>query len=185
MVRGHVESRSATVANAVKGCKSREMAVASNPRFKRVAVNAFLVTAGIGLIFLLFWNKPQVHLRCRFTQSLSATNPASHRGLVDQIEGHIGNGPDDKGMAEFDGLASGGERSGGRVSGAVFLDKAGSVSGLFLTVEHADFRGNDLRIATLNRDGKLDANSSEAFQYFRDQLDKRSYPVRYSCTENR
>jgi len=161
------------------------MAVASNSRFIRIAVNALLLAAGISLIFLLFWNKPQVQLRCRFTQSLPATNSAPHRGLVDQIEGHIGNGPNDKRMAEFDGLASGGERNGGRVSGAVFLDKAGSVRGLFLTVEHADFRGNDLRIATLNRDGKLDENSSEAFQYFHDQLDKRSYPVRYNCTESR
>ena len=161
------------------------MAVASNSRFIRIAANALIVTACGGLAFLLFRDKPQVHLKCRFTPSLPATNPAPHRGLVDQIEGHIGNGSNDKGNAEFDGVASGGERNGGRVSGAVFVDKAGSVRGLFLTVEHADFRGNDLRIATLNRDGMLDENSSEAFQYFHDQPDKRSYPVRYNCTENR
>ncbi|MEO7688662.1 MAG: hypothetical protein ABIS51_05200 [Sphingomonas sp.] len=136
------------------------------------------------MAFLLFWDKPQVHLKCRFTQSLPVTNPAPHRGVVDQIEGRFENGPNDKGMAEFDGVASGGERNGGRVSGTVFLDKVGSVSGLFLTVEHANFRGNDLRIATLNRDGRLDGNSSEAFQYFHDQPDKRSYPVRYNCTKN-
>ena len=169
----------------MKGCNPRKMTIASNSRFIRIAVNALLLSIGIGLIFLLFREKPQVHLRCRFTPSLPATNPAPHRGLVDQIEGHIGNGPNDKSMAEFDGVASGGERNGGRVSGAVFLDKAGSVRGFLLTVKHADFRENDLHIVTLNRDGQLDENSSEAFQYFRDQLDKRSYPVRYNCTENR
>lgn len=164
------------------------MAVALSSRFKRVAESTLVFAACIGVLFLIFphlSHKPQVHLKCRFTQSPSDTHPASHRGLVDQVEGRITSGEQDQAIANLDsGAASGGERNGGNVSGAIFQDKTGSISGLFLTVQHADFRGNDLRIATLNPDGQLDENRSEAFEYFEDQPDKRSYPVRYSCTKD-
>jgi hypothetical protein len=90
------------------------------------------------------------------------------------------------GMSQYDGLAkwkTGGKEAQGAVSGVIWQAKNGAVEGLFLTISSPSL-SQELKIATLNRDGMLDTNRSNAF-LFTDRNDKASHPVSFTCQSDR
>lgn len=73
----------------------------------------------------------------------------------------------------------------GPVQGSVFIDKSGQPNGLLLWISSSAFGSNELSVTTLDRDGILDFNSSEAFFHIgpnRGVADRLSYPVTMNCS---
>lgn len=55
------------------------------------------------------------------------------------------------------------------------------MKGLFLYVDRVRNQVSDLRIATLNSDGKLDWDGRSAFVFFDGAPNKMAHPYKYRC----
>lgn len=79
-----------------------------------------------------------------------------------------------RGVATFEGTSQ-------ELTGPVFLRPDGKVRGLSLYRDRYPRQAVDLRISTLNNDGKLDWNEHSAFVYFEGGRSKMSHPYTYRC----
>lgn len=79
-----------------------------------------------------------------------------------------------RGVAKFGGTSQ-------ELTGPVFLGLGGKVRGLSLSRDRYPRQTFDLRISTLNNDGKLDWNEHSAFVYFEGARSKMLHPFAYRC----
>jgi len=103
-----------------------------------------------------------------------------------RVEGSL-SGDFKRKLYHYDGRAvwmMNGQQAEGKVAGPIFLAGDGSVEAFSLWIAHPAFGQDELTLATLNGNGRLDANASKAF-LFVDPSEKLSNPVGYVCRSDR
>lgn len=145
-----------------------------------------ILVGAVAIYFIIGPIKTQAVVACDFINQPISSEPITP-STMDAVEAlHIEASTKDTtldGMSHYDGLAKwtvDGKEAQGAVSGVVWQAKNGAVEGLFLTIASSSLGQNELKIATLNSDGMLDTNRSNAF-LFSNHNDKRSHPVRFTC----
>ena len=78
------------------------------------------------------------------------------------------------GIASFQGNSQ-------ELAGSIFMASSGKVEALSLYRDRYPNQTADLRISTLNNDGKLDSNERSAFVYFTGATNKMAHPYSYRC----
>jgi hypothetical protein len=127
---------------------------------------------------------PTTPLHCAFTGT--ASTAAIHKNWPRDfsLDGRLRLDRDDKAMGHYEGTASwekDGKKGTAPAAGIVFLDKRMAVSGLALFIGAKADISQGLEITTLNAEGMLDSNSTQAF-LSGDRSDKLGHPVRYACS---
>ncbi len=155
----------------------------------------YILAIAIGLLTFVvscyFFPSPPTtqtaHLECSFVapeQSASVGIPYSHeRIFIIDYKAVLTSNYVDGGAVlwDADGLATyqGGSQN---LVGTIFLQPTNEVRGLVLYRDRYPHQSDDLRISTLNENGKLDWDEETAFVYFENAPDKMSHRFDYSCT---
>ena len=142
-----------------------------------------IATVGGALLWQVLRPEPRTLLSCAFIQRPGGAPIKTNDGkaLAGRLwlQGSLVRNTQD-GMYRFEGMTSAG---GGNAwtSGNVWLDKKGGVEGMALYASPADFGSEELRIATLNDDGRLDPDPLTAYLFI-DPPEKLLHPADYVCS---